>query len=84
MFSSLECGDLIGFSGFYVLETDMGPRITMDTIRRQGIVIEIIDNGRGVRVFSKNEVCILTEPNPSRGSIEFQILNKGSENAAEK
>jgi hypothetical protein len=84
VFSKLSHGDLIGFSGFYVLETDNGPRITMDAIRRHGIVIEIMNNGRGIKVFSKNEVCILTEPSDSRGSIEFQILNKGASNAAEK
>ena len=73
MFSDVSCGDLIRFSGCYVLETAKDLRVMMDTLHRDGVVVEIKDDT--IKVFSQNQMCILSKSD-ARNALEYRILNK--------
>lgn len=80
MFSNISCGDLIRFSGCYVILTSEGPRIMMDSIHRDGVVVELSEDVNTIRVFSQNQICILSSPDHQERSLEYRILNETEEN----
>ena len=55
----ISVGDLITFSGNYVIENNQNQEIVMTSLYRNGSVLEI---SKGfIRVFSENEICILSQ-----------------------
>jgi|ETNmetMinimDraft_30_1059905.scaffolds.fasta_scaffold170912_3 hypothetical protein len=73
MFSDISCGDLIRFSGCYVIVTAENLRVMMDTVHRDGVVVEVKDDT--IKVFSQNQMCILSKSD-ARSALEYRILNK--------
>ena len=67
----ISVGDLVAFSGNYVIENNQESEIIMTSLERNGSVIEVCE--RLIKVFSENEICILSRR--SRGTCLIKKID---------
>jgi len=66
-----KVGDMVKFSGNYVIESSGISRIMLDTIERTGIIIHKDD--KHIKVFSLNETCVL--PIKNNGAVIMYVVS---------
>ena len=68
----MKVGDLVSFSGSYLIQTHEGNKFCMSAIDREGIVYEMTNNF--VSVFSEGENCLIALDSHIRGKMDDYII----------
>jgi hypothetical protein len=68
----VKVGDLVSFSGSYLIEAHEGKKFCMSAIDREGIVCEMTNNF--ISVFSEGENCLIALDAHIRGKMDDYIL----------